>query len=116
MIKPQLAEFMRRMDKDSVAIIPAAREAVPVVMMTHEARENMGRIAAEQLIVGVGVQEFTTKALHFTNDFKVPDDVYRIHVILEGLRESIRVFNDQKRRFRTNTRRHLGRQALRGIS
>src|SRR2546430_17180271 len=27
MIKPQLAEFMRRMDKDSVAIIPAAREA-----------------------------------------------------------------------------------------
>src|SRR3954464_9749428 len=28
MIKPQLKEFMRRMNKDSVAIIPAAREAV----------------------------------------------------------------------------------------
>src|SRR5512132_42068 len=28
MIKPQLKEFMRRIEKDSVAIIPAAREAV----------------------------------------------------------------------------------------
>ena len=28
MIKPQLKEFMRRIDKNSVAIIPAAREAV----------------------------------------------------------------------------------------
>ena len=27
MLKPQLVEFMRRMDKNSVAIIPAAREA-----------------------------------------------------------------------------------------
>src|SRR6266403_3102633 len=28
MIKPQLEEFMRRMDQESVAIIPSAREAV----------------------------------------------------------------------------------------
>src|SRR5207247_6130782 len=28
MIRPQLAEFMRRMDQESVAIIPSAREAV----------------------------------------------------------------------------------------
>ena len=28
MLKPQLTEFMRRMDQKSVAIIPAAREAV----------------------------------------------------------------------------------------
>ena len=28
MLKPQLTEFMRRMDKNSVAIIPSAREAV----------------------------------------------------------------------------------------
>jgi len=28
MLKPQLTEFMRRMDPNSVAIIPAAREAV----------------------------------------------------------------------------------------
>ncbi len=28
MIKPQLLEFMRRMDPNSVAIIPAARESV----------------------------------------------------------------------------------------
>src|SRR5437667_6161347 len=28
MIRPQLAEFMRRMDRESVAIIPSAREAV----------------------------------------------------------------------------------------
>src|ERR1700751_5108800 len=28
MIKPQLKEFMRRIDKNSIAIIPAAREAV----------------------------------------------------------------------------------------
>ena len=27
MIRPQLAEFMRRMDQNSVAIIPSAREA-----------------------------------------------------------------------------------------
>ncbi len=27
MLKPQLVEFMRRMDKNSVAIIPAARES-----------------------------------------------------------------------------------------
>ena len=26
MIRPQLAEFMRRMDQDSIAIIPSARE------------------------------------------------------------------------------------------
>ncbi|PYS23640.1 MAG: Xaa-Pro aminopeptidase [Acidobacteria bacterium] len=40
MIKPQLAEFMRRMDKDSVAIIPAAREAVRSHDTNYRYRQN----------------------------------------------------------------------------
>jgi Xaa-Pro aminopeptidase len=40
MIKPQLKEFMRRMDKDSVAIIPAAREAVRSHDTNYRYRQN----------------------------------------------------------------------------
>ncbi|HEV2905015.1 MAG TPA: Xaa-Pro aminopeptidase [Pyrinomonadaceae bacterium] len=40
MIKSQLKEFMRRMDKDSVAIIPAAREAVRSHDMNYRYRQN----------------------------------------------------------------------------
>src|ERR1043165_5231399 len=40
MIKPQLVEFMRRMDKDSVAIIPAAREAVRSHDTNYRYRQN----------------------------------------------------------------------------
>jgi Xaa-Pro aminopeptidase len=40
MIKPQLAEFMRRMNKDSVAIIPAAREAVRSHDTNYRYRQN----------------------------------------------------------------------------
>lgn len=40
MIKQQLAEFMRRMDKDSVAIIPAAREAVRSHDTNYRYRQN----------------------------------------------------------------------------
>jgi Xaa-Pro aminopeptidase len=40
MRKPQLKEFMRRMDKDSVAIIPAAREAVRSHDTNYRYRQN----------------------------------------------------------------------------
>ncbi|HYT50377.1 MAG TPA: Xaa-Pro aminopeptidase [Pyrinomonadaceae bacterium] len=40
MLKPQLAEFMRRMDKNSVAIIPAAREAVRSHDTNYRYRQN----------------------------------------------------------------------------
>ena len=40
MIKPQLAEFMRRMDPNSVAIIPAAREAVRSHDTNYRYRQN----------------------------------------------------------------------------
>jgi Xaa-Pro aminopeptidase len=40
MIKPQLKEFMRRMNKDSVAIIPAAREAVRSHDTNYRYRQN----------------------------------------------------------------------------
>src|SRR6266404_2871996 len=40
MIKPQLAEFMRRMNRDSVAIIPAAREAVRSHDTNYRYRQN----------------------------------------------------------------------------
>jgi len=40
MTKPQLKEFMRRMDKDSVAIIPAAREAVRSHDTNYRYRQN----------------------------------------------------------------------------
>jgi Xaa-Pro aminopeptidase len=40
MLKPQLTEFMRRMDKDSVAIIPAAREAVRSHDTNYRYRQN----------------------------------------------------------------------------
>src|SRR3954452_17262927 len=40
MIKPQLKEFMRRIDKDSVAIIPAAREAVRSHDTHYRFRQN----------------------------------------------------------------------------
>ena len=40
MIKPQLAEFMRRMDKNSVAIIPAASEAVRSHDTNYRYRQN----------------------------------------------------------------------------
>jgi len=40
MIKPQLKEFMRRIDKDSVAIIPAAREAVRSHDTHYRYRQN----------------------------------------------------------------------------
>src|SRR6185436_20918405 len=40
MLKPQLAEFMRRMDKNSVAIIPAAREAVRSHDTHYRYRQN----------------------------------------------------------------------------
>jgi Xaa-Pro aminopeptidase len=40
MTKPQLADFMRRMDPDSVAIIPAAREAVRSHDTTYRYRQN----------------------------------------------------------------------------
>jgi Xaa-Pro aminopeptidase len=40
MIKSQLKEFMRRMDKDSVAIIPAAREAVRSHDTNYRYRQN----------------------------------------------------------------------------
>src|ERR1041384_1693778 len=40
MIKPQLAEFMRRMNKDSIAIIPAAREAVRSHDTNYRYRQN----------------------------------------------------------------------------
>src|SRR5262249_49153506 len=40
MIKPQLLEFMRRMDANSVAIIPAAREAVRSHDTHYRYRQN----------------------------------------------------------------------------
>jgi len=40
MIKPQLKEFMRRIDKDSIAIIPAAREAVRSHDTNYRYRQN----------------------------------------------------------------------------
>jgi Xaa-Pro aminopeptidase len=40
MIKPQLKEFMRRIDKNSVAIIPAAREAVRSHDTNYRYRQN----------------------------------------------------------------------------
>ncbi len=40
MIKPQLKEFMRRVEKDSVAIIPAAREAVRSHDTNYRYRQN----------------------------------------------------------------------------
>jgi Xaa-Pro aminopeptidase len=40
MVKPQLAEFMRRMDPNSVAIIPAAREAVRSHDTNYRYRQN----------------------------------------------------------------------------
>lgn len=40
MLKPQLVEFMRRMDKNSVAIIPAAREAVRSHDTQYRYRQN----------------------------------------------------------------------------
>jgi Xaa-Pro aminopeptidase len=40
MLKPQLVEFMRRMDKNSVAIIPAAREAVRSHDTNYRYRQN----------------------------------------------------------------------------
>src|ERR1044071_6469882 len=40
MIKPQLKEFMRRIEKDSVAIIPAAREAVRSHDTNYRYRQN----------------------------------------------------------------------------
>ncbi|HVS20883.1 MAG TPA: Xaa-Pro aminopeptidase [Pyrinomonadaceae bacterium] len=40
MLKPQLAEFMRRMDPKSVAIIPAAREAVRSHDTNYRYRQN----------------------------------------------------------------------------
>ena len=40
MIKPQLKEFMRRMERDSVAIIPAAREAVRSHDTHYRYRQN----------------------------------------------------------------------------
>jgi Xaa-Pro aminopeptidase len=40
MLKPQLVEFMRRMDKNSVAIIPAAREAVRSHDTHYRYRQN----------------------------------------------------------------------------
>jgi Xaa-Pro aminopeptidase len=40
MLKPQLAEFMRRMDPNSVAIIPAAREAVRSHDTNYRYRQN----------------------------------------------------------------------------
>jgi Xaa-Pro aminopeptidase len=40
MTKPQLKEFMRRMDRDSVAIIPAAREAVRSHDTNYRYRQN----------------------------------------------------------------------------
>jgi len=40
MIKPQLKEFMRRIDKDAVAIIPAAREAVRSHDTHYRYRQN----------------------------------------------------------------------------
>jgi len=40
MLKPQLIEFMRRMDKNSVAIIPAAREAVRSHDTHYRYRQN----------------------------------------------------------------------------
>lgn len=40
MIKPQLKEFMRRMNKDSVAVIPAAREAVRSHDTNYRYRQN----------------------------------------------------------------------------
>ena len=40
MIKPQLQEFMRRLDKNSVAIIPAAREAVRSHDTNYRYRQN----------------------------------------------------------------------------
>jgi Xaa-Pro aminopeptidase len=40
MLKPQLTEFMRRIDKNSVAIIPAAREAVRSHDTNYRYRQN----------------------------------------------------------------------------
>src|ERR1700693_3334371 len=40
MLKPQLVEFMRRMDPMSVAIIPAAREAVRSHDTNYRYRQN----------------------------------------------------------------------------
>src|SRR5207249_5751056 len=40
MLKPQLTEFMRRMDPNSVAIIPAAREAVRSHDTNYRYRQN----------------------------------------------------------------------------
>ena len=40
MIKPQLLEFMRRMDPNSVAIIPAARESVRSHDTHYRYRQN----------------------------------------------------------------------------
>ena len=40
MLKPQLVEFMRRIDKNSVAIIPAAREAVRSHDTNYRYRQN----------------------------------------------------------------------------
>src|SRR5207249_5117386 len=40
MLKPQLKEFMRRMNKNSVAIIPAAREAVRSHDTNYRYRQN----------------------------------------------------------------------------
>jgi len=40
MLKPQLTEFMRRMDKNSVAIIPSAREAVRSHDTNYRYRQN----------------------------------------------------------------------------
>src|SRR5216684_1999201 len=40
MLKPQLTEFMRRMDPKSVAIIPAAREAVRSHDTNYRYRQN----------------------------------------------------------------------------
>src|SRR4026208_2010258 len=40
MLKPQLVEFMRRMDRKSVAVIPAAREAVRSHDTNYRYRQN----------------------------------------------------------------------------
>src|SRR6266568_4108259 len=40
MLKPQLVEFMRRIDKNSVAIVPAAREAVRSHDTNYRYRQN----------------------------------------------------------------------------
>src|SRR5260370_1612944 len=40
MLKPQLVEFMRRIDKNSIAIVPAAREAVRSHDTNYRYRQN----------------------------------------------------------------------------